>query len=173
MCIIVDTNTLASVFNQDSTNHSEFKPVFDWIIDGKGVVVYGGSKYIRELGKYRRLFAELTTARQAVLIDNAKVDEATDLAASKVQHVDFDDPHLVGLLMVSGCKLICSLDSRAYPFFRHLAFFSPAGKKPKIYRGKTNADLLADKNIAEICKPCAPTTKQQKQGLIFLQALNK
>lgn len=35
MCIIIDTNVLANVFDNKSANHSDFKPVKDWIIDGK------------------------------------------------------------------------------------------------------------------------------------------
>ncbi len=49
MCIIIDVNALNEVFNTDSVNHLEFKPVRDWIIEGKGKVLYGGTKYRDEL----------------------------------------------------------------------------------------------------------------------------
>lgn len=79
-----------------------------------------------------------------------------------IVHPDFDDPHLVGLLRVSGCKLICSLDSRAFPYFRHSLFFNPASNRPRIYSTLSNSSLLCDRQIADVCKPCAPTTKKQK-----------
>lgn len=163
MCIIIDTNTLASVFVKTSANHVEFKPVFDWIVEGKGKVVYGGTRYQNELGKYRGVFAQLAIAKKAVKINNVEVDAEEANAMLKIQHPDFDDQHLVGLLVVSKCKLICSLDESAFRFFRHKLFFNPASRKPKIFRGRSNRDLLSDRNIAEVCRPCAATTNEQKQ----------
>ena len=49
MCVIVDTNCLASVFERKSEKHPQFAPVLEWIIFGKGKLIYGGSKYIGEL----------------------------------------------------------------------------------------------------------------------------
>src|ERR1017187_6880909 len=108
MCIIIDTNTLASVFKQNSANHAQFKPVFDWIVEGKGKVVLGGSKYASELGKYRRFFSLLEKVGKAVSISNESVDKEQVIVSEMIVHHDFDDQHLVGLLRVSKCKLICS-----------------------------------------------------------------
>ncbi|OJU75640.1 MAG: hypothetical protein BGO09_06515 [Bacteroidetes bacterium 47-18] len=164
MCIVVDTNVLSSVFVSSSANHSEFKPVKDWIIEGKGKVVFGGTKYLDEIKKkYLSLFTQLKKAGKAISVSSNLVDAEQATVAAMITHPDFDDPHLVGLLRVSGCKLVCSLDSRAYPFFRHNLFFSPAAKRPKIYSGLSNATLLVDRHIADICKPCTPTTNQQRQ----------
>jgi len=166
MCIVIDTNTLASVFDRTSAKHNEFKPVLDWIRYGKGQVVFGGSVYEQEIKKkYLALFSQLKKANKAVRIDNKRVDKEEAKAKEVIPHADFDDPHIVGLLIASGCKLICSLDERAYPFFRHHLFFSPASKKPKIYRGKGNKDLLKDKNIAEVCLPSKVTTNAQRKIL--------
>lgn len=162
MCIIIDTNTLANVFDKNSAGHDEFKPVYDWIMVGKGKVVYGGTKYLSEIGKHLSVFAELNRAKKAVNINKQKVDDRQVVVSDMIQHKDFDDQHLVALLLESQCKLICSLDKRASPYFRHNEFFSPANKKPKIYSNKGNKDLLSDRNIAEICKPCANTTNLQK-----------
>ena len=166
MCIIVDTNTLANVFDKKSANHKEFKPVLDWVVDGKGVFVYGGSKYIREIGrKYLNFIGELRKVRKALKIDQSAVDAKEIWAAQQVQHPDFDDQHLVGLLLVSGCKLICSLDSRAYAYFTHNSFFPRASKKPKIYSRKNNSVLLINANMADICRPGYKLTVTQKQTL--------
>lgn len=54
MCVIIDTNCLASVFECKSENHPQFAPVLEWIIFGKGKLIYGGSKYIGELSKTRK-----------------------------------------------------------------------------------------------------------------------
>lgn len=165
MCIIIDTNTLALVFDKTTKGHDEFKPVLDWIFKGKGKVVYGGTKYKLELKKYLALFKELNTANSAVNIDDLKVDEAEFVASSMINNKDFDDQHLVGLLTVSKCKLICSNDKRGYPFFRHNLFFNPASNKPKIYSGRRNSGLLIDRHIAVVCHPCSTPNAIQKQIL--------
>lgn len=164
MCIIVDTNVLPNVFKQSSVNHAQFKPVRDWILEGKGKVVFGGTKYLGEIkGTYLSFFLQLKKAGKAVYVNTALVDAEQQAVEQLIVHPDFDDPHLVGLLRVSGCKLICSLDSRAFPFFRHTLFFSPAANKPRIYSSLNNARLLCDKHIADLCKPCTMTTNQQKK----------
>lgn len=164
MCIIIDTNSLAHVFNPESNEHLEFLPVHDWIINGKGKVICGGTKYFDELKKLPRIltiYAELKKKGKAIYVENDEVDKKAILAATVIQHIDFDDQHLIGLLQESKCKLICSLDQRAYPYFTHKNFFK-SGNKPKIYRGKRNKALLNDKNIANICKPCTVLNRTQK-----------
>lgn len=164
MCIIIDTNALPSVFKQSSVNHLQFKPVRDWILDGKGKVVFGGTKYIDEIkGTYLGIMLQLRKAGKAVIIPSELVDREQYIVEGMIVHVDFDDPHLVGLLRVSGCKLICSLDVKAYPFFRHITFFGLAANRPRIYSSRKNICLLQDRFITDVCKPCAQTTKQQKE----------
>lgn len=162
MCIVIDTNTLGNVFDEENEYHNDFKPVKDWIINGKGKIVYGGTRYLEELGKYRKIFALYNAARKAHYINNAEVDEDENFVSEQIQHPNFDDQHLVALLRVSGCKLICSLDERAYEFFRHETFFNPARKRPKIYNQLSCQALLNDRNIARICKPCDNTTNAQR-----------
>ncbi|MBC7552878.1 MAG: hypothetical protein H7257_02755 [Taibaiella sp.] len=165
MCIIVDTNTLPSVFDKNSDNHAAFKDVLNWVYYGKGKLVYGGTKYKNELKKYLAIILEYRKAGKAVYVNDADVDAEAQRLASLLQHPDFDDAHLVALLRVSGCRLICSLDSRAYPYFTHNMFFEGSSKKPKIYTGSRNKELLADKYIVSICLPCEKTTKNQRRKL--------
>lgn len=163
MCLIIDINSLAPVFDSDHSMHDDFNPVKSWILHGRGKVIYGGSKYLDELSKtkYLRLFSQLRKAEKACYVENAKVDKVVKEVSSKLPERDFDDQHLVALLLVSRCKLICSLDERAYPYFTHLTFFKRAADRPKIYRQKANKDLLCKDNIVQICLPCEPTTKAQ------------
>jgi hypothetical protein len=49
MCIIIDADTLGLVFNPETKEHKKFKPVLEWINNGKGKIVYGGTKYEKEL----------------------------------------------------------------------------------------------------------------------------
>lgn len=168
MCLIVDTNCLSAVFDKESENHENFEAVMEWIYNGKGKVVYGGSKYLKELKKYLSIYLQLRKAGKAIYVDCDTVDAEEVNITNQLQHNDFDDQHLVALLRVSGCKIICSLDQRAYPFFRHNLFFSPAARRPKIYRSNGNSNLLCAENIADICKPCENTTNAQKKILGIL-----
>jgi len=153
MCIIIDTNTLASVFDENSMFHSEFKPVYDWVKTGNGKVVYGGTKYLEELKtKYLAVFLELRRNNRAIYVNDDQVDAEEAIVSAMIQHANFDDQHLVGLLRISGCKLICSLDGRAFPYFKHPDFFHPASNRPKIYSRLRHQDLLTNRNIAPICK---------------------
>ncbi|MCE6992929.1 PIN domain-containing protein [Dyadobacter sp. CY323] len=164
MCIIIDTNSLGNVFNTFSQNHEEFEPIFKWILEGKGKVVFGGTKYMSEIGpNYRKLFTELRNAKKAVRVENEKVDQLEAKIRNAVRDADFDDQHIIALLISSGCKLICSEDRRAYPYFRNLLFFKFAKKRPKIYRGRSNSPLLTDSNISSICRPCDPLSNREKQ----------
>lgn len=165
MCIVIDTNTLSHVFNEKDEKHPEFKPVRDWIVNGQGKVVFGGTKYIAEIGpRLIPVLLALRTANKAVRVSDSCVNGVADEISKVIQHDDFDDQHIVALLMKSGCKLVCSLDVRAYPYFQHMEFFG-AGKRPKIYSGSRNADLLCNSNIAQLCMPCVTLNKQQKEAL--------
>jgi hypothetical protein len=155
MCIVIDINTFASVFDSNSQNHAEFKPVLEYVTTKQGRMVYGGTRYIDEIPhKFLSLVAELTSAGRAIMVDGAKVDEEGRRLSKLVQHPDFDDQHLVALLIVSNVKLICSLDKRAYPFFRSKEFFGTgSSKRPRIYQGAKNKDLLEKSSYLKACNP--------------------
>ena len=166
MCIVIDTNTLTCVFVRSSAKHNEFKPVLDWIEFGRGQIVFGGTKYLQEIkGRYHGLFVELRRAKKAITVSSDRVDLETDKVGLLVQDSNFNDQHMVALLIVSGCKLICSDDKEAYPFFTHKKFFNRSRDKPKIYRGASNEKLLIDKNIAAICRPASVSTKAQRNWI--------
>jgi hypothetical protein len=156
MCIVIDTNTFASVFNPESQRHDEFKPVLDWIIYGKGKIVYGGSKYKTELKKARRyfgLFSELRKCRKVIEVDQEAVDRIQWEIETKITHADFDDPHLVAIISVSGCRLICSDDETSHPFLKTKSLYPKNVRCPKIYRRSAHRNMLCERNIAGVCNP--------------------
>ncbi|KJU84239.1 hypothetical protein MBAV_003565 [Candidatus Magnetobacterium bavaricum] len=126
----------------------------EWITKGKGKIVYGGSTYASELQKMntrRNFLRAFERAGKVVSIDDAAVDGKEKTYKAHVNN-DFDDPHLVAIIAVSGVKLLCTKDKRAIPFLKNRQFYQK-GKSPKIYTSKKNANLLCDDNIAECCKP--------------------
>ncbi len=63
MCIVIDTNAFHAVFNPISQKHGDFRPVLEWIVHGRGKIVYGGDQiqagtYVmpeKYLGLFRRV----------------------------------------------------------------------------------------------------------------------
>lgn len=164
MCIVIDINTLHLVFTGAET---DFTPVRDWIIHDKGKVVIGGSKFSAELlraGKYLKIFGELKKRRKLVSIDNEKVN----LKEEEIKHnvpAKCNDAHIIAIISVSGCKLVCSVDSSSYPFLKQRNLY-PTGGVPKIYSRKGNSDLLNDQNIADCCKPTVSYSRRQSHNIM-------
>jgi hypothetical protein len=172
MCIVIDTNTFASVFDRESEKHPDFKPVLDWIIFGNGKAVIGGSKYREELRrshKYLRIFIELSKKRKVMSIDDESVDKIQVEIEKKHNDKGFNDPHIPAIIIASGCRLICSGDKVAYQFFKRKNIYPKNIVRPKIYSKASNADLLNDKNIVNACKPVMRLPKEI--GQTFLDSI--
>lgn len=156
MCIIIDTNAFAAVFDASTSSHDEFAPVLRWIKDGKGKIVYGGTTYKNELRratKYLRLMVQLKTAGKIIEICDEMVDRHEEDLAKQVPDPDFDDRHIAAIIKVSGCKLVCTQDARSHRFLKRSELYRPHRSRPKFYSGKANASLLSDRYITECCKP--------------------
>ena len=126
MCIIIDTNTFASVFNEQCREHKKFVPVYKWIRFGKGRVVYGGTTYkneLRQAPRYWGVFIELRKQGKAQPVDDDKVDQRQAELEAMVHRKDFDDAHIIAIVTVSGCRLVCSDDMRAYPFIQDKSLY--------------------------------------------------
>lgn len=160
MCIVVDVNCLPAVLNEKHSAHAEFEPVLNWIQEGKGKLVYGGSKYMQELGcltRYLKVVATLENKRRTVHVPDQEVDHEQNEIDRFYSHSKFDDSHLVAIILVSRCRLLCSLDKNSHPFITSNQFYDgrhPSVKKPKIYSSRKHIGLLVGKNIASICKSC-------------------
>ena len=117
------------------------------------MVVYGGTRYKEELKraqKYHRLFNEFRNARKIIEIDQTAVDDKEEEIAKRPQNAGFNDAHIVAILAVSGCRLLCSDDKRADKYIKNLTFYPKKSKRPKIYRGLRHECLLCDANIVKL-----------------------
>lgn len=149
---------MASVFIPTSEDHVEFKPIFDWLFEGEGKVVFGGETYRKELEHLtdiRKIFVLLERMNKVVHIDDDKVDAYVKKLKSKLVHRDFDDQHIVAIVAESKCQLICSKDKRAMPYFKNkikgISLYPRGVKRPQIYTAKRHKKLLCKKNIAKVC----------------------
>lgn len=172
MCLVIDMNTIPNVFNPSLESHDKYKPVLDWVITGKGKMVCGGTKYWEEfklISKYIRFFNQLNKAGKVVKIDDNAVDEKMNELMSLCSDADFDDPHIVALLVVSGCKVISSEDARSYPYIKRKEWYPKGRAIPKIYKSSSfnNASsILSDRNMADICLPCLKLKKEDSSILM-------
>ena len=152
MCVIVDANTLSSVFKDDAKKKLQFEPVLNWVLQGKGKFIVGGSKYISELKKVRVALDFLTllkskTKDKVIVLDKDKVDMQQKEIETIVNDREFDDPHLPAMVRVSHCMIICSLDARSVEFVTRPDLYPRGIEVPRYYTGVHNSDLLCDKYI--------------------------
>lgn len=145
MCIVIDINTLAMVFNTDNARHKDFCHVKTWIEERDGFVVYGGTKYKAELaetGRYMRLLRQLRDAGQAISIRDEAVDKIEIGVRRKTRGTDCDDQHVIALLGASRCLLLCSIDARSFEFVKDRNLYPKGTKAVKIYTSARNKRLL-------------------------------
>jgi len=162
MCIIIDTCALAGVFEPSSEKHEAFKPVLEWIVFGKGKIVYGGTKYKEELRKaikYLKILLEFKKGGKLKEIDCNSVDRFEKTIKSHVQNA-CNDPHLIAIVSASGCRIICTLDIKSFKYLQKSDLYPVGIKKPKIYQNTTHKKLLVDENIATVCKPALKGGKE-------------
>lgn len=145
MCIIIDTNTLPAVFNSKNTEHQKFKPVFDWIINKTGRMVYGGTKYEKELEKlfsYLKLIRFLKECYKVIVVDKDSVDQNERLLLKGKKSKQFNDCHLIVIVIVSRCRIICSNDRKSFRFLKDSSLYPASIRPPSIYSKSSNSPLL-------------------------------
>lgn len=152
MCIIIDSNCLSSVFNPKSKNHVEVKPVFDWIMSGKGFLVYGGKQYsdeLKNLVSVKKIIMTLKMKRRrsVLVVDYNSVEKESTRIKSIIPDNKFNDPHLAAIAIVARCMLICSLDKSSMEFVQDRRLYPKGMEIPRYYTGYRNKDLLCDKYI--------------------------
>lgn len=155
MCLVIDTCCLGKVFDPKNQQHAPFAPVLEWITVGKGRMIYGGTKYNRELHKVRRfvpIVAELSRARRAVPLPRQVVDDLALEAKTREPDPRFNDEHIVALVIASRCRLICTDDKEAIPYLKRTEFYRPYRlAKPKIYCYRSHRDQCSDTHMVAIC----------------------
>jgi hypothetical protein len=158
MCLVIDTNCFGSVLNPKAEDHDRFAPVYHWLMYGRGGrLIYGGEKYKKEVdfrtSHHRTLIQEIERKGRLLRVDDAAVDrEAKAVRMRANNDADFDDEHIVALVIVSRCCVVCTLDKRAYPYIKNRHLYPAPAKPPKIYQSKRNKKLCGDPHIAEICQ---------------------
>lgn len=149
MCLIVDANMFGDFFKS-----VEFRDAANWVTNGPGKVVYGGSKYKQELARSERTLralSELNKQGKVVKLPDTSVD-ARQATVEARRDLHSDDPHIIAIVIESGCKILCTLDRNLQRDCadRFRARFGVT--RPRIYQRAQHATLLCRRNIVAICR---------------------
>lgn len=155
MCIVADPPTFVPMFKSSDPDHADFVAVRDWVLNGPGKFVMGGARYKTELMAVRSVLpflAELQRKGKIVRSRDEEVD-ADEVTVKTIEPAkDFDDPHLVALVRLTGCRLICIRDPRSHRFLRAPAFYRSKKDRPRLYTRPKNHALLCPQNLAPCCR---------------------
>lgn len=153
MCILIDINVLCCVFSSTPAQHPDFLPVKKWVTSGPGTIVYGGSHYrgeLRKTFKYFGIMTELNRQGRISRIHDGQVDAAQQIVEDMIDDPRCDDPHLIAIIRVSGCRLICSNDRRADRYLKDHRLYNNRNSVPKIFRNSSHRHLLNRRNIVAL-----------------------
>ncbi|RZS90621.1 hypothetical protein [Aquimarina brevivitae] len=171
MAIIIDANCVANVFSKKSAKHRDFKPVLNWILLGKGLMIYGGSQYKKELtktSKYLPIIRLLKDVGKAIEGDTIDIDEYQVVVEDLKDDIDFDDTHLPAIVVVTKCRIICSEDCRSIPFVQDSKYYPKGFKTPVYYTSIKNKKLLTDKYVDDSLKPLCKLNKFNSERIAKL-----
>lgn len=91
MCVIADPPTFIPIFKASDPEHSQFSPVRNWVTNGPGKFIVGGSTYERELMSVKSVIpflAELERKRKIVRLSREAVDaEELQVKALESSHI--------------------------------------------------------------------------------------
>ncbi len=171
MCTVIDADTFSYFCNSDSAMYSDFQPVRDWIENSNCKIVYGGMDYQNHLNNHKKFLGYLMEQSRKGKIErlnNSEVDRVTDVLKENYTSTDFDDHHIVAIVLISRCKVVCTRDNglrnlidKCYSSSgRHTIksqLYIMRSRKPSIYRHKGSATAIQSRTSSDNCGPCSHT----------------
>ena len=155
MCLVIDTCCLATVFDRNNNDHHRFKPVLNWITKGQGSLIYGGRKYKKELKsapRYISIIAELNKQGRVIELPDRQVDDIAKEVSEFVNRNDFNDEHLIAIVRVARCLVVCTDDIAAQSYLKQRDLYPRGVKRPKIYKNARHITLCCRENVVGKCK---------------------
>jgi hypothetical protein len=102
--------------------------------------------------RYLGICNEFARAGKTVKLDGKKVDKLAAELKVRIPDARFNDEHIVAIVVVSRCKVVCSDDKEASPYLRRADLYPKGMKRPRIYRHQSHGRMCCQKNIVTICK---------------------
>lgn len=151
MSLIIDTNCLPYVFNDETLEHYIYAPVKKAIISRRAKILIGGTTYKKEIVQmtsYLKILATLKRTRNSIIIINDQIVDAEEKRIRALIHSnDFDDPHIGALVAASGCRIVCTQDSRSIRHLKRKDIYPDNIAPPKFYTSESNSSLLISDNL--------------------------
>lgn len=152
MCLIIDTNCIGKLIR----GHDDMRPVMEWLMgnDEKGkkkkprgnLTFSKTPKMEKEYfgrtasGKFQKLLKELEVIMPPKVVPPEDVKAA--LHGLNYPLVS-DDPHIVGLAIASGCRMLVSNDKNLHTDFKAVTKRKGrGGQKGRVYQYKDQCDML-------------------------------
>jgi hypothetical protein len=155
MCVVIDPPLFIPIFKTKDPKHKEFVHLINWVKkEGKGKLVFGGDEYLRQLRKISSILPylqELRKIHKIINVDSRLVNAAEKFAIKQAKTANFDDAHLVGIVSVSGCRVVAVDDPRCHRFLKSSKLYLNNVKPPKLYTGAKNKNILSAQNLATCC----------------------
>lgn len=141
MSIIVDANRAGDF----SPPHAAHAPEITRRIAQKRMYIVVGGKLLRELSetKIRSLVVEWLRSGCAIRIDDSQVDAEEE--RFRASDLISDDPHVVALANLSGCRLLYSNDEKLILDFKDTSILTPKGKVIKSTTRREIASALFER----------------------------
>jgi rRNA-processing protein FCF1 len=135
MCIIVDANCIHEL----AAPTNDGKPILKWLLTGKGGLIVGGLlKDELDRGGLRATLAELNRAGKLHTLDDSKLSEVSG-RLKKDGRCRSNDPHVIAVAIVSGCRLIFTKDKKLHKDVKNRKILNPTAS---IYKSRKHHHLL-------------------------------
>ena len=146
-------------------------PFLNWFILGSGQLVYGGTTYKNELIKVRYALNIIQRAHslkrnKIIVCDDKSVDMNEKRIKGLITNKDFDDPHLIALVNVANCKVICTNDSRFHAYISIKQLYNKGVNIPSLYYNHTKHKQLLSKKMTGKGVVLSKKAQQVLMGLI-------
>ena len=154
MCIIVDTNVFPEVILADVPVTAGFRAVKAHIEDKKSKLIWGGSKLESELKGHLKLIGEMSRANKVIIADSDKVNAMEAQLKKDYPRNKFDDEHIVALAIISGARLVCTVDGVLQTYLKDPKVFPKKAPRPSICTKTTPASVVPSGPFPHRCYLC-------------------
>ena len=148
MCAILDSNVCDRVFGgADRPNAG--KAFFDWINNGTGRLVIGGSRLQRELNRNHKFKDWSATAIQYGFLRRCD-DNLVNQRESSITDLASNDSHIIALAIESGARLLCTEDKNLIRDFKNRNLIKSPKGSVYLIRPESKFDRRK-RNLLERC----------------------
>lgn len=158
MCAIVDANAASRFFREPVDD--ELKPLWEWISNGRGVLVAGGLLLdeLSKIGEASRVLRNWERVKLAHFVPAGDVEAETARVEGACVS---NDAHVIALARLSGARRLCSSDQRLHEDFGNPDLInSPRGY---VYQNRRHIDLLTHDSPCPLDAPRAQTRRRRRR----------